>query len=223
MIDIYKKYLAHIYQSENISIISNDCWGGQFYRHLGLEYNTPFVGLFMFAPCYLDMVSNFENHILSNHLFEISKSKYEQANEFREQKKWFYPIGLLNNEIEIHFMHYKTWSDALNKWNTRKSRINLKNLAFKFDGSKDLATPALVERFKNLPFQKKIILSKGELNTSNGIVLNIPDWQMDGAKMYKISLQYFDINVWLKSGKISQSTIHKAWYKWFVEKDNKLL
>lgn len=32
------------------TIISNNCWGGFVYQKFNLQYRTPFVGLFIFAP-----------------------------------------------------------------------------------------------------------------------------------------------------------------------------
>jgi len=221
--DLIKKIYGHYFRQNRVTIISNDCWGGQFYRHLGLEYSTPFVGLYLYAPCFIEFVSNFDFYIKSGHFKQIHESRYKEANEYRNSNNRTYPIGLLNNKVEIHFLHYKNWNDATEKWESRKSRINFNNLVFKFDGSKDLATPELTALFENLSFEKKIVIQKGSIDHSRGVKLFIPNWQIDGAKMYKVSLQYFDVLVWIKTGNVRNTLINKFWYKYFVKDNSGLL
>jgi len=37
--------------NHNFSIISSNCVGAKIYQEFGLPYKTPFVGVFLFAPC----------------------------------------------------------------------------------------------------------------------------------------------------------------------------
>ena len=66
-----------------------------------------------------------------------------------------YPIGLINNKIEIHFLHYKTEKEAKSKWNRRVKRINWNNLYIKMD-DRDGCTLDIIKRFDQLPFKNKI-------------------------------------------------------------------
>jgi uncharacterized protein (DUF1919 family) len=43
-------------------IIANNCFGGQVYKSFGLPYNTPFVGMFLYGPCYLKLLQNFKRY-----------------------------------------------------------------------------------------------------------------------------------------------------------------
>ena len=45
------------------TIISNNCWGGFVYQKFNLQYRTPFVGLFIFAPDYIELLENFDTLI----------------------------------------------------------------------------------------------------------------------------------------------------------------
>lgn len=49
--------------NKDFTIISNNCWGAFVYQKFNLQYNTPFVGLFLFAPDYIKLLKNFENMI----------------------------------------------------------------------------------------------------------------------------------------------------------------
>jgi len=217
-VDIIKKIYSSYFKENIVTIIANDCWGGQFYKHFDLPYSTPFVGLYLYAPCYIDFVSNFSFHLGSKDIKQIYKSKYIEANEYRSLKNLTYPIGLLDNKIEIHFLHYKNWNDAIEKWELRKSRVNFENLAFKFDGSKDLATPELVRDFSSLNFFRKIVLMQGNNDEIDGIRVFLKNWQLDGAKMYNVSLRHFDIFKWMKTGEVKNNIQNLLWNKFFVEK-----
>ena len=65
-----EKQIAKL-QNKNFVIISNNCFGGQAYRSLQLPYNTPFVGLFLYGPCYLKLLQNF-GFYLNQDLIQIS-------------------------------------------------------------------------------------------------------------------------------------------------------
>lgn len=207
-----------------VSIVSNDCWGGQFYRHLQLEYTTPFVGIFFFAPCYIKLIYSLEENIKSDNIVKITNSKYKDSNIFRENKNWYYPIGLLNNEIEIHFMHFNSWEDAIDKWGKRKKRFNFQNILIKFDGSKDLADDELVEKFLKLNVKKKVLFMKSsDFSYIDGTTIFMDNWQIDGAKMYKKSLANFDIFKLINQGRVENTLINKIWNRFFVIKNKSLL
>ncbi|MHC5830493.1 MAG: DUF1919 domain-containing protein, partial [Nostoc sp.] len=105
-------------KNRNFSIISDDCYGGSVYRELGLQYTTPFVGLFILAPCYLKLLSNLSYYLQSDLLFQ-QHSKYPEVEYKRLDKDNNYPLGVLRDEIEIHFLHYDNQEEAHNKWQRR--------------------------------------------------------------------------------------------------------
>jgi uncharacterized protein (DUF1919 family) len=61
-------------QSQEVSIISNDCFGGEYYRLLHLPYNTPFVGLMLIAPCYIKLLQHFYEY-MSQQLHFVNEAK----------------------------------------------------------------------------------------------------------------------------------------------------
>lgn len=66
-----------------------------------------------------------------------------------------YPIGLIANDIEIHFIHYKDEDEAYAKWSRRVKRINWDNLIVKFC-DRDQCTEDLIRRFDKLPYSHKV-------------------------------------------------------------------
>lgn len=135
--------------NKDFTIISNNCWGTFVYKGLRLQYRTPFVGLFLFAPDYMTLLENFE-YYMSKDLTFIDESKYKQYVDYDIK----YPVGLLG-DLEIHFVYYKNNEDAAEKWDRRRKRINWDNIYYKFC-DRDLCTPELIERFIKLPYENKV-------------------------------------------------------------------
>lgn len=55
-----------------------------------------------------------------------------------------YPIGKLGNDVEIHFLHYKSETEAQEKWNRRLKRMNFNNILFKFSDN-DMSNLKLIK------------------------------------------------------------------------------
>ncbi|MBV5343054.1 DUF1919 domain-containing protein, partial [bacterium] len=54
--DVYCRRLRKQNKNLDFTIISNNCWGGGIYEDLNLKYNSPTVGLFFYAPCYIEFL-----------------------------------------------------------------------------------------------------------------------------------------------------------------------
>jgi uncharacterized protein (DUF1919 family) len=192
-------------KKKNFVIISKNCWGGQFYQWLQKPYNSPFVGLFLFAPDYLKMLQNF-TYYMAQPLNFIEESKYET------HLKETYPIALLD-DIEIHFQHYADEREAIEKWTRRKERMlqetNFDNYYFTICDRRD-CTVDILKAFHDLPFKNKISFG---LHTVNGLkpdehikVYDNPKQKRkavhNGKKLFKLSFLYVDLIHWLNTGKV---------------------
>lgn len=156
-------------KNRDFTIISNNCWGGFVYQKFNLKYRTPFVGLFIFAPDYIELLENFDSLINEEISFiDANNSKYKeeliQNNTFNK-----YPIGILGKNVEIHFLHYHSQEEAFSKWNERCSRINRNNLLIKFS-DKDKCYDELIFRFDKLKFKNKICFSAKEFKTCKSVI-----------------------------------------------------
>ncbi|MDQ2719739.1 MAG: DUF1919 domain-containing protein [Bacteroidota bacterium] len=192
----YKAKIRKQLNNHDFTIISNNCWGGRIYEDLGLPYTTPTVGLFFFTPCYIQFIQNLKRNLESEVKF-IEYSKYPLGNDLRKSNP--YPIGLLNNEIEIHFMHYETKEKALEKWVRRKERINYKNLFFSLTDN-DLCTLKEIEVFDKLPF-KKVFFSAKDITGVNSLVW-LKQFESQGkvGDLYScpwLYRKYFNVVKWL--------------------------
>jgi len=188
-------------KNKNFVIISNNCWGGEIYQWYKRPYNSPFVGLFIYSPCYLKLLSNF-NHYISQKLIFTKKSNY-----FEEQVT--YPIGKLD-DIEIHFLHYKSEHEAEDKWTRRTKRMleetNMDNYYFKTCDMYN-SDEAILKEFHKLPYKNKVsfgIKNYTSLKGKNHIKIKEVDKKTgkhvpNGVKLYKLTFLYFNITNWLKN------------------------
>jgi uncharacterized protein (DUF1919 family) len=186
-------------KDKQFTIISNNCWGAPIYTELGLPYMTPFVGLYVNAPCYLKLLKNLKPYLESPLVF-TETSRYEVYNEKKKAGEWSYPIGLLKEDVEIHFIHYSSPLEALEKWNRRLKRVKWDNLFIKFCDTQPFSENFLLD-FDQLPFRNKVCFTAKnypdikstvwikECNDSSSVVT--------GFKLYWTCKRYFDIADWL--------------------------
>ncbi len=195
-----KKDLTRL-TNKNFVLISRNCWGGQAYQWLGLPYNTPFVGLFLFGPCYMKLLRNFDAYMKMDLAF-IETSKYADAYNN-------HPIGLLG-DVEIHFQHYENEEEALEKWNRRKQRmleVPRDNYFFTICDRREI-TALDIQEFHGMKFKNKLSFSfyKIEGLTTREHIKFIRDRNKkkgsppNGKKRFKLSFLYFDLVHWLNEG-----------------------
>ncbi len=103
------------------TIVARHCWGGLLYHRLGLEFNSPFVNLRVSDVDFNKLAANFE--------FYMSQDLVYLKDGYEKNLKRYYPIATLG-DIVIDFNHYDNFSQANEKWQKRKARINWGNLLF---------------------------------------------------------------------------------------------
>ncbi|RPD98222.1 DUF1919 domain-containing protein [Aureibaculum marinum] len=183
---------------KNFVIISNNCWGGEVYKWYKRPYNSPFIGLFLYGPCYLKLLSNFHYYIRKELKF-VESSKYPD-------RPITYPLALLG-DIEIHFTHYDSIDEARTKWTRRTSRMleekNFDNYYFKICDRERVTKKHLLD-FHELPHKNKVSFALNdipELLGKNHIKVNESQKNRNhvpnGKKMFKLTFLYFDLNSWL--------------------------
>ena len=125
-------YLPQIIRGlcKDFSIISSNCFGGRIYQDINKSYDSPTAGLFFFFDDYVEFVEKFDDYI-GREIVQIKMSKWDLANKKMKDREFVYPIGqIAGTNVEIHFLHYRTWSEAKEKWSRRIQRINHDNTTF---------------------------------------------------------------------------------------------
>ncbi|HEM5503957.1 DUF1919 domain-containing protein [Streptococcus suis] len=140
-----KKNRNSIFKNEEpCSIISSNCVGGVILHELGMPFNTPTINLYMEPKSYLTFVSNLQYYL---------KVPLEE-----KEVNLGYPVGHLNDEVTIHFLHYENFSQAKYKWEERAKRVNFNRLYFILT-DRDGLTQEDAVRFDNLPYENKVLLA----------------------------------------------------------------
>lgn len=127
------------------TIICNNCLGGVVASDFGLRFCSPFVNLWIPTNHYVEMLNN----ITSLRSYSIQNIT---------MKNGTYPVGLLNDKWELHFMHYKSFEEAVSKWKERVERMDLQNL-YVICVETHSATYEDMVNFDQLPLKNKIIIT----------------------------------------------------------------
>lgn len=199
-ISFVKKILdkkAKKFTNSDITILCNNCIGGIILHDLKQKFNTPTVNLYFHAPDYIAFLERLE-HYLNTEITFSYYSKYDA--ECRS-----YPVGKID-DIEMHFVHYKDFEEAKEKWTTRAKRVNFEKI-FVIGSDKGYFTPDLLTRFLKLPYKNKVFFMS-KRNAANEVIFfkeyekekEVADLiQHDHAWYF-----YFDVVRWLNTGEIKR-------------------
>ena len=120
-------------------------------QYADIQYNSPFVGLFFYADDYIRLLTDLDVIYKPFVFIQRDESRYKDI-----LSKKMYPIGLWPDEnIEIHFLHYKSEQECVEKWTRRLSRFDKNNLVVKFC-DKDQCCKEHIEKFDSLSFDHKV-------------------------------------------------------------------
>ncbi|MBX0292131.1 DUF1919 domain-containing protein [Hymenobacter sp. HSC-4F20] len=182
-------------RNKDFTVFSNDCWGAEVYKYLSLPFNTPFIGLFLMAPCYVEFLRNPKYYIAQDLVFQET-SRYQEINKIRQTNP--YPLATLGGKVEVSFLHYHSVEEAREKWQRRVARINWDNLLVKFDGSKDGATPELLQEFEQMPYRRLLLVKEPVPTVKDAIVVS--RYTTNGAHMFQNSMPDYDLVNWINTG-----------------------
>lgn len=179
----------HLIRNKHVTVISNNCWGGFMYQSCRLPYNTPFIGLYMYAPEYVALLRNLKYNLSQPIRFiKHSQSKY------RDIVPTKYILGVLGDTgIEIVFMHYHLEEEVLEKWSRRMKRIDWNNMIVKFSDTDYGCTDKLIEEFDKMPFTHKVCFTAKKHPMSKCV---IPMKEYEGKEYVRYewaySYKYYD-------------------------------
>ena len=176
-------------RNKNVTIISNNCWGGFMYQSCKLRYSSPFIGLYMYAPEYIALLRNLRYNLVQPlHFIKHEQSKYKDVVPPQ------YIIGVLGNtDIEIVFMHYHLEEEALEKWNRRLKRIHWDDMIVKFSDTDFGCTDELIEEFDKMSFEHKVCFTAKEHPNCSSVIY-MPEYKDKPYVLYEwaYSYKYYD-------------------------------
>ena len=180
-------------------VVSNNCWGAHIYQTVGVAYMTPFIGLAMSTNSYLRLLSNW--NVVWSPLRFTEKASEERMERMRQERGTFWPVGVLADKVEIHFMHYRTCDEAGEKWQRRLKRMpqDVNRLFVKFDDYDGLSSEQF-NRFAGLKFAHKVCFTANRDWIGRPGVVHIPTLGgrlPDGLALSRVSPSYFDSAAWI--------------------------
>lgn len=119
----------------------------------------------------MKFLENLEKSIHSNlRIIDACDSRYALILDAKGQMS--VPVGVINDEIEVVFLHYKSKEEAYEKWMRRCERININNLIIKFS-EMNMCNEMHLKRFEELDYSKKVLLlAKHHDQISSGVIVN---------------------------------------------------
>jgi uncharacterized protein (DUF1919 family) len=207
-----RKLAAQVMQlrvrSRDFTIISNDCFGGMAYEELGMRYESPFVGLFMVPEDYVRLLRRLRDSVEGPIRFR-AESRRQQLNTWRAETQRNYPIGVIGEEVELHFVHYRDAATAESKWCRRVARIHWDNLRVKMGWHEHPRIEELLREFDAMPYESKLIIAPHAIaRTTSCIALR--DFTTDGTQQFWRAHKAFDVAAWLERGEVRRVTWMRA-------------
>lgn len=140
---IYFAFSRQRLKNKSFTLISNNCLAGCVLHDFSMRFDTPTINLFIPFPDYIKFLTNLKNYV-SKDIEDITGDSP-------------YPIGLLGGVIHLHFLHYKSFDEAVDAWKRRCRRIHWDNLRIVLV-ERDGCTESDLKAFDELPYSHKIAL-----------------------------------------------------------------
>ncbi len=195
---------------ESFTIISDDCWSYGPYVDFRVKFSTPFIGIRIEPPCYLELLKDIQGYVESPLTF-INYSKYNHVNSWREKDRLDFPIARLKNGIELLFVHESNEDIGREKWQRRLTRINWNNLFIKFRESSWGFDPQYLIEFDQLEYEYKICFTMEERPAFDWAI-SAPDYFQkisSGGNIYEPTKKHFDVKNWIKKSYGSNPSAYK--------------
>lgn len=130
-------------------------------HNLGLQFRSPTVNLYFDRKDFILFCENLPDFLKA----ELTEEKDSQMD---------FPVGCLEcngKKIKINFLHYQSFSEAKQKWDERKERVDLSNIIIIWLIPSSI-TEENVNRFDQLPYKRKWLISYENPTNSKNVVVN---------------------------------------------------
>lgn len=139
-------------KNKEVSFLCPNCIGGILFHDLGLRFLSPTVNLMLTQTDFVKFVLNMDDY---------NESEFH----FFKHKEYNCPCAYLGSDdmekIVVHFTHYHTEQESLDKWKERYSRINRDNV-FVFLTERDGITREQIESLKNLNVKGLVVFTAND-------------------------------------------------------------
>ena len=145
-----------------VTIISDDCWGGEIYHMLSLPFSSPTINISWKKEEYIRFISDL-------HYYMRQPLRCGREGNFETGE---YPIGLIGEgkkQVQMELIHNISYEEAKQQWDRRLKRVNMKNIFIKFGFNKaddfDYCMAAFDSwEYKKICFSPRYVGKKGYIN-----------------------------------------------------------
>lgn len=136
---------AHV---EPVPILGNNCIAGRICHDLGWQFQSPTVNLFMSPGDFVRCVEWF-----------ICTGIFPEVHDVTAEFHYNYPVGRTETGAVVHFLHYKSFDEALKAWNRRSARLSrAKQAPILIVSDNANCSDEDLHAFLSLPFKKRMIV-----------------------------------------------------------------
>lgn len=168
-----------------VTILSNDCWGGEIYHQLGLCMTSPLINILTYDDSFIKFAQD-PVYYLSQPLV------MEREGDFRNNLAPVGSLGLGDRKVLLNFVHSPNFEDAEKLWNRRKKRVNYNNLFIKAGFNVSERSEEYLEILDQVPYNKVCFYS-GETDKQFVLYLQRFEWYVYRQKRgYVIHLGFND-------------------------------
>lgn len=179
--------------TNDFSIISCNCVGGLLYHDFDMKFLSPTINLFINTPDFVKLCLNLKYYMG----LELEEGNSDDRSVLTQK----YPVGKLG-DIKIDFLHYHSFEEAKNSWDSRKERINYSKI-YVIISDRDNYTEELLPQIDAIPYKKVffshinyakdycIFVKKDKSKQMVGDLTRYIDF--NGHKKYEY---YFDFEKW---------------------------
>lgn len=180
--------------ADEVSVLSSNCLGGLLYDRFGLRFLSPTINVLIPSDQFIRFALSYESYLKKDLIFiETEKS---------------YPVAQLE-DIQIHFIHYRTEEEAEACWMRRKDRI-IKERLFVLLNDRDGVTEEDLRRLDESDLKNVLVFTANKhlkhrctfyvpCQDKDGIVGNLMMKSWITGKM--VAERYFDFVGWFNQEK----------------------
>lgn len=141
-----------------VSVLSSNCFAGRIMQDLKIPYNSPTLGLWIMPDDFAYFCRNVKKCLSADvQIKEKSKNAYGE-NKRLHPVDHYYPLGSIDGNVEIHFLHYRTKVDAIEKWKRRASRVNYEKILF-IGMEQNNCSENDIKAFDSIPYEGKLFFT----------------------------------------------------------------
>lgn len=192
----FNRYISLI--ESPVTIISDDCWGGEVYHTLALPFSSPTININWQIGEYVKFILDLPYYL----------RQPLQCGREGDLEAGIYPIGLLgegDKKVSMELIHNISFEEAKQQWERRQKRVNFNNIFVKLGMNKKDNWETYIDVFDRLQYKK--ICFFPYMRDKEGYISSALYTKWRQVNYMSSRVDSYDINDWLRAPKNMRSAI----------------